>query len=90
MNGTHGENPWGKDESIGVMDVLRSYTRWSSRQVFLENKIGSIEAGKYADIVVWDRDLLTIPTEELKEMKALLTLMNGKAVHGDLASPIWN
>ena len=87
--GTHGENPWGKDESIGVMDALRSYTRWAARQVFLEDKIGSIEAGKYADLVVWDRDPLTVRTEELKEMTALLTLMNGKAVHGDLASPLW-
>ena len=89
MLGTHGENPWGKDESIGVMDALRSYTRWAAHQVFLEDRIGSVEAGKYADLVVWDRDPLTVPTEELKEMKALLTLMNGDAVHGDLASPMW-
>ena len=90
MSGTHGENPWGKEESIGVMDTLRSYTTWSARQVFLEDKIGSVEVGKYADIVVWDRDPLTIPTAELKELKALLTLMNGKIVHGDLSSPIWS
>ena len=89
MLGTHGENPWGKDESIGVMDALRSYTRWAAHQVFLEDKIGSVEVGKYADLVVWDRDPLTVATEELKEMKALLTLMNGDAVHGDLASPMW-
>jgi len=89
MLGTHGESPWGKDESIGVMDALRSYTRWAAHQVFLEDKIGSIEVGKYADIVVWDRDPLTVRTEELREMKALLTLMDGDAVHGDLASGIW-
>jgi predicted amidohydrolase YtcJ len=88
LNGTHGSNPWGKDESIGVMDSIRAYTRWSARQVFLEDKIGSIETGKYADIVVWDRDPLTVPTEELKELKAVLTLMNGNAVHGDLTSPM--
>jgi len=89
MNGTHGSNPWGKDESIGVLDSIRAYTRWSARQVFLEDKIGSIEVGKYADIVVWDRDPLTVPTGELKELKAVLTLMNGNAVHGDLNSPMW-
>ena len=87
--GTHGDNPWGKDESIGVMDALRSYTRWAARQVFLEDKIGSIESGKYADLVVWDRDPLTVPTAELKEMNALLTLMNGDVVHGDVLSPTW-
>ena len=89
MNATYGNNHWGKDESIGVMDSIRAYTRWSARQVFLEDKIGSIEAGKYADIVVWDRDPLAVPTGELKELKAVLTLMNGNAVHGDLSSPIW-
>ena len=89
MVGTHGHYPWGKEESIGVLDALKSYTRWAAHQVFLEDKIGSIEVGKYADIVVWDRDPLTVSTEELKEMKALLTLMNGNAVYGDLAAPMW-
>lgn len=89
MNGIHGNNPWGKEESIDVMDSIRAYTQWSARQVFLEDKIGSIEAGKYADIVVWDRDPLTVPTEELKELKAVLTLMNGITVYGDLNSPMW-
>ena len=89
MFGTHDENPWGKDESIGVMHALRSYTRWAAHQVFLEDKIGSIEVGQYADIVVWNRNPLTVQTEEVKEMKALLTLMNGDVVYGDLASPFW-
>jgi predicted amidohydrolase YtcJ len=71
------------------MDALKSYTRWAAHQVFLEDKIGSIEIGKYADIVVWDRDPLTVQTEALREMKALLTLMNGDVVHGDLAASIW-
>ena len=83
--GTHGTHPYGTDESITVNDALRSYTTWAAHQVFLEDKIGSIEAGKYADIVVWDRDPYSVSTEELKEMKALLTLSNGKIVHRDAA-----
>ena len=79
--GTHGDHPWGTEESITVQNALKSYTTWASRQVFLEDKIGSIETGKYADIIVWDRDPYSVPTEELKEMKALLTLMNGEVVH---------
>ncbi len=86
MLGTHGRHPWGRDESIGIADALRSYTRWAARQVFLEDEIGSIEVGKYGDIVVWDRDPLTVPADEIKDMQALLTMMNGKAVHGDLES----
>jgi len=87
--GTYGRNPWGQEESIGVMDALKSYTRWAARQVFLETKIGTVESGKYADLVVWDRNPLDIPTEEIKEMSALLTLMNGEVVHGDLSLPLW-
>ena len=66
---------------------MRSYTIWSASQVFLEDKIGSIELGKYADLVVWDRDPLMAPTDELKEMRALLTLMNGKIVHREADAP---
>ncbi|MFQ5982014.1 MAG: amidohydrolase, partial [Woeseiaceae bacterium] len=83
--GTHGEHPWGIEESISVQDALKSYTTWAARQVFLEDKIGTIEAGKYADIVVWDRDPYSVSTEELKEMNALLTIFDGTIVHRDAA-----
>jgi len=81
MLGTYGDNPWGTDESISVHDTLRAYTIVAARQVFLEDKVGSIEKGKLADIVVWDRDLYSIPVEELKEVKPVLTLMNGEVVY---------
>lgn len=81
MLGTYGDNPWGTDESISVHDTLRAYTIVAARQVFLEDKLGSIEKGKLADIVVWDRDLYSIPVEELKEVKPVLTLMNGEVVY---------
>ncbi|RLA32613.1 MAG: hypothetical protein DRR11_07830 [Gammaproteobacteria bacterium] len=81
MLGTYGENPWGTDESISVHDTLRAYTINAARQVFLEQKVGSIEEGKLADIVVWDRDLYSIPVSELKEVKPVLTLMNGEVVY---------
>jgi predicted amidohydrolase YtcJ len=49
--------------------------------MFLEDKIGSIEVGKYADLAVWDRDPYTVATDDLKEMRCLMTLFNGKVVH---------
>ena len=73
-------------ESIGVMDALKAYTRGSARQVFLEEKIGSIEVGKYADLVVWDRDPLSIDAPELKDLRVLLTMMDGDIVYGDPAT----
>jgi hypothetical protein len=80
MLGTYGSNPWGTEETISVHDVLKAYTNVSARQVFLEDRIGSIEVGKLADIVVWDRDLYAIPAEELKDAKPVMTFMNGEVV----------
>ena len=81
MLGTHGSNPWGTDESVSIHETLRAYTATAARQVFLEDRIGSIEVGKLADIVAWDRDLYTASVDELKETRAILTVMNGRIVY---------
>ena len=80
MLGTFGSSPWGTDESVSVHDTLRAYTATASRQVFLENEIGTLEVGKRADLVAWDRDLYAIQPDELKEVRAILTLLDGKIV----------
>jgi len=48
---------------------------------FQEKEIGSIEKGKLADMVVWNRDFYTIPKDEIKDVKAVLTIVGGKIVH---------
>ncbi len=79
--GVYGLNPWGMEESIDIHNALRSYTIWNARQMFMEDKIGSIEVGKYADIAVWDKDIYTIPTDEIKDLKCQMTLQGGKIVY---------
>ena len=81
MLGTYGRNPWGTDESVGLHDTLRAYTATAARQVFMEDRIGTLEVGKLADIVAWDRDLHATPVNELKDVYAILTLMNGDIVY---------
>jgi predicted amidohydrolase YtcJ len=49
--------------------------------LFLEDKIGSIEVGKYADIAVWNKDMYTIPTDEIKDLECQMTLLGGKIVY---------
>jgi len=78
--GTYGANPFGTAESVDVHTALRSYTAWGARQMFLENKIGSLEAGKRADIAIWDRDIYSITTDQIKDMKCLMTLLDGEVV----------
>ena len=47
---------------------------------------GSIEVGKLADLAILDRNLFDIPPTEISDAKVLLTLFEGKVVHGDLGS----
>ena len=81
LMGTYGPNPFGIDESVDIRTALRSYTAWNARQLFMEDRIGTLEVGKYADIAVWDRDLYSVPTDEIKEMRCELTLVNGEIVY---------
>ena len=81
LNATHGKTPFGLDESIDVRTALKSYTIWAAHTIFLDDRVGSIEVGKDADLAVWDRDLYTVPTAELKDLRAELTLVAGRVVH---------
>ena len=79
--GTYSLQPFGTEEAIDAKTALRSYTAWSARQMFMEDKIGTLEPGKRADIAIWDRDIYTIPTAEIKDMKCLMTLLDGEVVY---------
>ncbi len=45
------------------------------------HEIGTLESGKRADIAVWDRNIYSIPMAAIKDMKCLMTLLNGKVVY---------
>jgi len=81
LNGTYGKQPFGTDEAIDIRTALKSYTIWNAPQLFLEEQIGSLEVGKYADLVVWDTDLYTASPEAIKEMRALMTVIQGETVY---------
>jgi predicted amidohydrolase YtcJ len=83
LNGTFGRQPFGTAEVVDIHSALRSYTTWAAHQLFLEKQTGSIEAGKDADIVVWNRDPYSIPADQLKDMKCTMTLFKGRVVYGD-------
>jgi hypothetical protein len=73
--------PVSPEEAISVMDAIRLYT-WNGAYLGKEEDIkGSIEPGKLADMVVIDRDILTVPHEEIKDIKVLTTIVDGKIVH---------
>jgi hypothetical protein len=78
--GSYGKTPFGSAEAIDIRTALRSYTIWAARLLFLESEVGSIEVGKQADIAVWDRNMYTIPTPELKDLRCEMTLVAGQVV----------
>ena len=79
--GTYGLQPFGVAEGVDIHTALRSYTAWGSRQMFLEDKIGTLEVGKRADIAVWDRDLYSVSNEQIKDLKCLMTLLDGEVIY---------
>ncbi len=81
LNGTYGPHPFGTSDAVDVHAALRAYTAAAARQLFLEDKIGSLEPGKEADIAVWDRNFYSVPPAELKEAKCEMTLFDGKVVY---------
>ncbi len=69
------------EEALTREQAIRFYTINNAYLLFMEKKIGSIEAGKYADLVVLDRDILTCPIDEVRETKVLQTWLNGELVY---------
>ena len=64
-----------------LLAVLKMHTINGAYQMHQERDIGSLEVGKYADLIVLDRNLFRIPTEEISETKVLLTMLGGKIVY---------
>jgi len=79
--GTWGTTPFGTSEAVDARTALRAVTIWAARQMFLEQKIGSIEVGKYADLAVWDRDFYSAPVSAIKDATCLMTVFNGRVVY---------
>jgi predicted amidohydrolase YtcJ len=68
------------EEALSREQVIRFYTSNNAYLMFSETQIGSLEAGKLADLIVIDRDLLKCPVDEIRETKCLRTYVDGKLV----------
>jgi predicted amidohydrolase YtcJ len=72
-----------KDPLLSRADVIRAVTANAAYQLRMEGQVGSIEAGKLADLVVLDRNFMTAPAGQLAHTRALLTMVGGKVVWAD-------
>ncbi|MEZ5925538.1 MAG: amidohydrolase [Hyphomicrobiaceae bacterium] len=70
-------------ERMTVEEVVKGYTLNAARTAWREADTGSLERGKYADLIILDRDVFAISPDELGETSVLLTLLGGREVHRD-------
>lgn len=70
-----------KNERVGVQQAIKGYTSDSAYALLMDDKIGSIEEGKLADIIVLDSDPFDINPMEIKDIQIDLTMINGKVVY---------
>jgi predicted amidohydrolase YtcJ len=61
--------------------ALIAHTRSNAYLFFRENDLGSIQPGRFADFVVTDKDYLTVPAEQIKDIKSVLTIVGGRIVY---------
>jgi predicted amidohydrolase YtcJ len=72
---------YGAEEAVSIQEALRMYTANGPYLTFEEKTKGTLEKGKLADMIVLDKDPLTIPAEQLLNVKVDVTVINGKVVY---------
>jgi predicted amidohydrolase YtcJ len=70
----------GAAEKLTREEALRFHTLWAAYSTFEENVKGSLEPGKFADLVVLSADYLQVPEDQIKEITPLLTMVGGNVV----------
>ncbi len=71
----------GEDPGLSRETAVRAITINSSYELHQEAETGSLEVGKFADLIVLDRNLFEIPAEEIADIKVLLTVVGGEVVY---------
>jgi predicted amidohydrolase YtcJ len=69
------------EQAVTPLEALKMWTIWAAKALGEESLKGSIEPGKYADMTVLSHDLLTVPAEQIKNIKALKTIVGGEIVY---------
>lgn len=75
------------DQKISLLDAIKSYTVWPAYSSFEESTKGSIEKGKFADMIVISNDIFNSDSKALLNTKVLRTIINGRIVYDNLLDP---
>lgn len=79
-----GGEPFNLQNMITREELLTAWTRGGAYNLYREDELGTLEAGKKADIAVLSGDIFTVPLEQVRSLTVELTLVNGKVVHSTL------
>ncbi len=70
-----------KENALSREETLRGMTIWAAKASFLEKEVGSLEAGKKADFIILDKDLMKVAESDILQVKVHATYLGGKKVH---------
>jgi predicted amidohydrolase YtcJ len=73
--------PFYPDQRMTRMEALKSYTINGAYAAFEEANRGSLKVGKYADVTVLSKDIMTVPDEEIRSAKVVYTIVGGKVLY---------
>ena len=72
-----------REEVLTLAEAIKGYTVEGAYLNHMDDKLGTLEIGKYADITVADRNLFDIPADAIKDCHSVMTIMDGKIVYED-------
>jgi len=75
------ENGYMADEALTREETLKGMTIWAAYSNFEEKEKGSIEAGKFADFIILDKDIMKVNEDEIPNIEVLQTYVNGEKVY---------
>ncbi|MFJ7308856.1 amidohydrolase [Peribacillus frigoritolerans] len=81
-----GERTWNEQESFTVADALKAYTQGSAYSVFREQELGTLEEGKFADIIIMNKNIFQTPPDEILNTRVVATMVDGKFVYSNSES----
>jgi predicted amidohydrolase YtcJ len=76
----------GADQAITPKEALQAYTSNAAYQFGMENEIGTLAAGKYADFVVLDRSPLDVEPDEIRDIRVVATVRGGRITYAETSS----
>jgi predicted amidohydrolase YtcJ len=84
---TYQGNLLAPEEAVTALEALQTYTTHAAYADFREEETGTIETGKFADLIVCDRDPLAVATADFASFRPVATILGGEIVSGSLDLP---